>query len=107
MHELLDHASGLSAVLAPFVLGYVKKDPIASAIQIMTGLSVIVSSLFTDYRAQKGMTRPIRSKGGPTAETLAEEKSELRVPNVQRALEGLSSAPTDWQPEMVGLRSRA
>lgn len=98
VHEVLDHASGLSAAAAPFVLGYAKKDPVAAVVQIATGLLTVVASLFTDYRASNGVTRPLRSKGGPQRrESLG--ASRVRVPEVQRPLEGLSSAPTDWQPD--------
>ncbi len=106
MHEAADHLSGLGAVVAPFALGYWKKDPIASVIQIVSGLSTIVGSLFTDYRAQKGITFPIRSKGGPSQTELSFEKGEGRVPEVQRPLEGLSSAPSDWEQEVVNLQLR-
>ena len=106
MHEVADHVSGLSAVIAPFALGYWKKDPIASVIQIVSGISTIIGSLFTDYRAEKGVTLPIRSKGGPSQDLLSRETGEGRVPEVQRPLEGLSSAPTDWDPDLVNLQLR-
>jgi len=67
IHEILDHAGGAAAVAAPFLLGYLRKDPIPAAIHIGLGLSTIALSLFTDYRASKGITRPIRSRGGPEA----------------------------------------
>lgn len=86
-HEVLDHVSGASAALAPFALGYQKKDPIASAIQIVTGLGTVLASLFTDYRGARGVGRAIRSRGGPRVSRLARR----RVPEVQRPLEGLSS----------------
>jgi hypothetical protein len=90
LHELLDHASGGTAVMAPFVLGYVRKDPIAAAIQIMTGLGTIVASLFTDYRAERGVSRALRSRGGPEARA-ARRTKVVRVPEAQRPLEGLAS----------------
>ena len=65
VHETLDYAGGLTAIAAPFVLGYVKKDPIAAMIHIGLGLGTLVMSLFTDYRASKGVTWPTRSHGGP------------------------------------------
>jgi len=104
MHEALDHTTGLSAVIAPFALGYIRKDPIASVLQIATGLTTIVASLFTDYRAEKGLTSPIRSKGGPSQDELSSEKGEMRVPDVQRPLEGLSSAASSWEPDDLTLR---
>jgi hypothetical protein len=91
LHELLDHATGASAIAAPFVLGYVKRDPVAAAIQIATGVGVVLASLFTDYRAVRGVGRARRSRGGP----MALSRRRNRVPDVQRPLEGLSapSAP--------------
>jgi hypothetical protein len=97
-HEAADHLTGLSCIVAPFVLGYARKDPIASAIQIATGLGIVVASLFTDYRAQKGVTIPLRSHGGPDA--IHADIPRERLPQAQRPLEGLSSAPTDWQPDV-------
>jgi hypothetical protein len=97
LHEALDYAGGLTAIAAPFLLGYVKKDPIAALMHIGLGLGTIVTSLFTDYRASKGVTWPNRSKGGPQLGAPRGE-SGARVSEVQRPLEGLSSAPTDWKP---------
>jgi hypothetical protein len=96
LHETLDYVGGVTAIAAPFVLGYLKKDPIASLIHIGLGIGTIVTSLFTDYRASKGLTWPTRSKGGPQ---LAPPRGEhgVRVADAQRPLEGLSSATTtDW-----------
>lgn len=95
LHESLDYVGGFTAIAAPFVLGYVKKDPIAAMIHIGLGLGTVLASLVTDYRASMGVTRPRRSNGGPQ---LGAPKGEhgIRVPNAQRPLEGLSSAPTDW-----------
>jgi hypothetical protein len=87
----------------PFLLGYVRKDPIAAAIQIVTGFMTCVASLFTDYRASKGTTWPRRSKGGPSLETVGTMR---RVTEVQRPLEGFSSAPSDWQPDEVWFATR-
>lgn len=69
-HEIVDHASGIAAVTAPLVLGYVRKDPIAAAIQIVTGIAAIAVSLLTDFRAERGIGRARRSRGGP-ARTVA------------------------------------
>jgi hypothetical protein len=97
-HETLDYASGIAAIAAPFVLGYVKKDPIAAMLHIGLGIGTLVTSLVTDYRAEKGITWPRRSHGGPQ---LGEPRGEkgIRVQDVQRPLEGLSSAPSAWDPE--------
>jgi len=97
LHETLDYAGGLTAIAAPFVLGYVKKDTIAALLHIGLGIGTIVTSLFTDYRASKGVTWPNRSKGGPQLGA-PRGVNGVRVTEVQRPLEGLSSAPTDWKP---------
>ena len=95
-HRQLDIAWGFASVLAPFVLGYVRKDPIASSLQILAGAANLVSSLFTEYRAEKGLTRPRRSRGGPEAGRHRIRTTEPRIPPQERPLEGLSSAPTLW-----------
>jgi hypothetical protein len=97
LHESLDYVGGLAAIAAPFVLGYVRKDPVAALMHIGLGIGTIVTSLFTDYRASKGVTWPNRSKGGPQLGASRGENG-ARVSDVQRPLEGLSSAPTDWKP---------
>lgn len=115
-HEGLDYLWGAVAIASPFVFGYAKKDRLASTIQMAAGVGTILSALFTDYRASKGVTSPHRSRGGPTARRLPHmqkppsEASEpevyrvrmRRVQDVQRPLEGLSSAPTDWRPDADG-----
>lgn len=93
-HEKLDWATGLGAIAAPFLLGYVRKDPIASVIQIAAGLTTCVLSLFTDYRAEKGRTSPRRSKGGPSVDKL--DDGNRWANGKPRPLEGLSSAPSGF-----------
>ena len=51
VHEALDYAWGLSNVVAPFALGYYRKDRVVSMVQIALGVGTIAASLFTDYRA--------------------------------------------------------
>jgi len=87
VHEVLDHTTGACAAAAPFVLGYAKKDRVAATIQIVAGLGTILASLFTDYRAARGVGRAIRSRGGPHAGRFKKQ----RVPEAQRPLEGLSN----------------
>jgi len=99
MHEGFDHATGLAAIAAPFLLGYARKDPVAAMIQIGLGIGTLVTSAITDYRAELGITRPLRSHGGPpqpnrdVAEAADEAGERLgrrpRVPEAQRDLEGL------------------
>ena len=98
LHETLDYVGGISAIAAPFVLGYAKKDPLAAMIQIGVGIATIVTSLVTDYRASKGISWPNRSKGGPQLEAPSGVRG-IRVEEVQRPLEGLSAAPSDWNPD--------
>ncbi len=100
LHEKLDYAGGFAAIAAPFVLGYVKKDPIAAMIHIGLGVGTVVASLITDYRASKGISWPTRSKGGPALGVPRGEHG-VRVQSTQRPLEGLSSAPSDWNPDEV------
>jgi hypothetical protein len=88
VHELVDHGAGVGAVLAPFVLRYRKTDRVASTLQIAAGLGAIVAALFTDYRAEQGVGRAIRSRGGPAAPG----RRRRHVPEIQRPLEGLSHA---------------
>ena len=56
-HEVGDYVFGIGCIAAPFALGYFKKDPLVSILQIATGASTILSSLFTDYRAATGVGR--------------------------------------------------
>jgi len=65
LHEGLDYVTGLVAIAAPFVLGYAKKDPLAAMIQVGLDIGTLVTSAITDYRAERGITRPLRSQGGP------------------------------------------
>ena len=90
-HEKIDYATGIAAVLAPFLLGYVKKDPVAAMIHVSLGLGTLVTSLITDYRADKGVAWPMRSRGGPRVGPTHGEPA-LRVDDAQRPGEGLSFA---------------
>ncbi|WP_437986102.1 SPW repeat domain-containing protein [Sorangium sp. So ce117] len=56
-HEVIDHAFGVSAIAAPFALGYAKRDPLAAVIHVATGAATILGSLLTDYRAVRGAGR--------------------------------------------------
>jgi hypothetical protein len=55
VHEVADYVAGISQVAAPFALGYWKKDRFSSMLHILGGATVIMISLFTNYRAQKGI----------------------------------------------------
>lgn len=52
-HEAIDHAWGLMAIAAPFVLGYWKRAPQVAMMHVISGAGTILASLFTDYRAAK------------------------------------------------------
>jgi len=55
VHESIDYAWGLAAIASPFVFGYVRRSPLAAIVHIVAGVSTILGSLFTDYRAQVGV----------------------------------------------------
>jgi hypothetical protein len=56
-HEAVDYVFGLSAIAAPFVLGYRKTAPHVAAMHVAIGIGTIVASLLTDYRAYRGIGR--------------------------------------------------
>jgi hypothetical protein len=56
-HETIDYAFGASAIAAPFVLGYRKTAPLVAALHVAIGVGTILASLFTDYRAYRGVGR--------------------------------------------------
>lgn len=51
VHEVADHVWGLTAIAAPFVLGYWRTAPKVALAHVAAGLGSIVGSLLTDYRA--------------------------------------------------------
>ncbi len=53
VHEAGDYLHGTANVLAPFVFGYYRREPLVSGLQILSGLVTVLTSLFTDYRAVK------------------------------------------------------
>ena len=61
-HEIIDHGWSLLAITAPFALGYWKRAPLVSAVQIACGVVTIATSLFTDYRASRGAGRAGRAR---------------------------------------------
>ena len=56
-HEAVDYAFGISAIAAPFLLGYRKTAPLVAAMHVAIGVGTILASLFTDYRAYRGVGR--------------------------------------------------
>jgi hypothetical protein len=63
VHEVVDYAWGLSNVLAPFALGYYRKDKMVSWMQMALGMGTIAASLITDYRAYSGTRRRGETNG--------------------------------------------
>lgn len=56
VHEASDYVGGLATVIAPFALGYHKRCKAAKWMHIGVGLGMLAVSLFTNYRAYKGVT---------------------------------------------------
>jgi hypothetical protein len=56
-HEVIDHAWGLAAIAAPFLLGYWKTAPRVALVHVIAGVGNIAASLVTDYRAARGVGR--------------------------------------------------
>jgi len=54
-HEAIDYLFGISAIAAPFALGYRKTAPLTAAMHVAIGVGTIVTSLLTDYRAYRGV----------------------------------------------------
>jgi hypothetical protein len=61
VHEAIDYVWSASAIAAPFVFGYWKKDPIVAISHVFSGVCTLLGSLFTDYRAARGVGRSRRS----------------------------------------------
>lgn len=55
VHEVLDYVTGALFSIAPFALGYWKKDPLVTALHVSTGVMMIVDAMLTDYRADQGV----------------------------------------------------
>lgn len=53
IHEVGDYVVGFGALLAPRLFGY--HDTLAGRAHTVLGLSVVLGSLVTDYRAEKGV----------------------------------------------------
>jgi hypothetical protein len=53
VHEVRDYVWGAVNIAAPFVLGYRRRERLASALQIAAGATLIATALFTDYRGWK------------------------------------------------------
>jgi hypothetical protein len=55
VHEVIDYVWAATAIATPFLFGYAKKSPISTALQVTAGISLLLGSLLTDYRAYKGV----------------------------------------------------
>jgi hypothetical protein len=55
VHEFIDYAWSLAAIASPFVFGYARRSPLSAIVHIAVGVSTILGSMFTDYRAQVGV----------------------------------------------------
>jgi len=55
LHEKIDYAWGITAIAAPFLLGYWKKSPTVALMHVISGVGTILSSLVTDYRAYRAV----------------------------------------------------
>ena len=53
VHEVRDWVWGTVGIVAPFALGYRRREPLVSALQIAAGATLVLASLFTDYRGWK------------------------------------------------------
>jgi hypothetical protein len=58
VHQALDHAVGLTALLAPLWMGKRRRDRQAAAVHLVVGGALVLGSLLTDYRARHGRTWP-------------------------------------------------
>lgn len=57
VHEVLDFVGAVGAIAAPFALGYYKRDRVAALTHIAVGVTELLGSLLTDYRAARGRGR--------------------------------------------------
>ena len=93
---------GAAMIASPFVFGYARKDRAASAIQVVAGACAIALAILTNSRTRLGMVTPHRSKGGSKSASGHRVGNysvrKRRVSEMPRPLEGLSSAPTAWDP---------
>ncbi|HYO57654.1 hypothetical protein [Archangium sp.] len=55
VHEAIDYVWSLSVIAAPFLFGYSRRSRLATWVHVLVGASTLAASLFTDYRAQRGV----------------------------------------------------
>lgn len=63
-HEAMDYVVGIGAIVTPLALRYRTKDRVAAGIQMAVGVATVLVSLFTDYRADRGVGYSLRSRIG-------------------------------------------
>ncbi|ATB31548.1 hypothetical protein [Melittangium boletus] len=55
VHEVIDYVWSLGVIAAPFLLGYSRRNRWATRVNLFVGVTTLLGSLFTDYRAQRGV----------------------------------------------------
>ncbi|HEX5753061.1 MAG TPA: hypothetical protein VFZ09_43070 [Archangium sp.] len=55
VHEAIDYLWSFGVIAAPFLFGGTRRSRLATWVNVLVGASTIVASLFTDYRAQRGV----------------------------------------------------
>jgi|GEM_PF-1748067 len=56
VHEVIDHVWGISAAALPFLLGFHRRSRLSTLLSLGAGISTVLASLVTDYRAQRGVS---------------------------------------------------
>jgi hypothetical protein len=75
VHEVVDYVWGLGNVMAPFALGYYRKDKAVSLIQIALGIGTVAASLVTDYRSFS------RARSNGESRTQSQSRPKRRTKN--------------------------
>ncbi|MFY0563023.1 hypothetical protein ACN28E_04205 [Archangium lansingense] len=55
VHEAIDYVWSFGVIAAPFLFGGARRSRWATWVHVLVGASTILASLFTDYRAQRGV----------------------------------------------------
>jgi hypothetical protein len=62
VHEALDYVWSAAVIAAPFAFGYQRRAPLTTLAHVLTGAATILGSLFTDYRAERGVGRRLAQR---------------------------------------------
>lgn len=62
VHEALDYVWSAAVIAAPFAFGYQRRAPLTTLAHVITGAATILGSLFTDYRAERGVGRRLAQR---------------------------------------------